>query len=169
MHFLLAFVRSPKLWHFSGAHSVCHPQHGCKLPAAPAAMHWYLSRFKAQEWREREEAGCFVFLFRKLFPDICARISSLELCPVITHGGLKQMEIDFTVLPYTLYDKGRKFNKRSPQYIATVYIVDSVILVIPGGAQAHLPHSLCAFSTPNCSLWEIIFRNSESSRWFLSC
>lgn len=61
---------------------------------------------------------CFVFLFRKLFPDICARISSLELSPVITHS-LKQMEIDFTVLPYTLYDKGRKFNKRSPRYIPT--------------------------------------------------
>lgn len=94
------------------------PQHGRKLPAAPAAMHWYLSRFKAQEWRERDEAGCFVFLFRKLFPDICALISSLELCPVITHS-LKQMEIDFIVIPYTLYDKGRKFNKRSPRYMST--------------------------------------------------
>lgn len=61
---------------------------------------------------------CFVFLFRKLFPDICARISSLELCSMITHS-LKQMEIDVTVLPYTLYDKGRKFNKRSPRYIPT--------------------------------------------------
>lgn len=49
---------------------------------------------------------------------ICAHISSLELYPMITHS-LKQVEIHFTVLPYTLYDKGRQFNKRSPQYIPT--------------------------------------------------
>ena len=159
-----SFVRSPELWYFPGAHSILPPllsPIACTHAASCTCSHALVSE-QIQKMRIKVNGSRL---------DILSSYSGH--CPQIL--GLTSPS--WTYVPWLLTAlRKRKLNSLFSLIQKTkagdwrrVLSMHQPVDTVPGLAQAHLPHSLLASSTPNCSLQEFIFWNTGSSRWLLSC